>query len=121
MLDFVGNSGEIKLISVADVLAGDDIDPINLKEAVRIATKSGETVDIEEVAEKGKSSLDLKAVERKEAERRQKLLTKTKADRADYSAVDVDLFGGPEFASTNEKYVDMITKGQQGFYSISLA
>ena len=114
MLDFVGNSGEIKLISVADVLAGDDIDPINLKEAVRIATKSGETVDIEELAEKVKQSR-LEAVERKEAERRQKLLTKTKADRADYSAVDVDLFGGPEFASTNEKHVDMITKGQQGF------
>lgn len=113
ILDFVGNSGDIKLVSVADVLAGDRIDPIDLAEAVRVATKSGETVDIEEVAEKVKQSR-LEAEERKEAERRQRLLTKTKADHADYSTVDVDLFGGPTFESDG-KYVEPITKGQQGF------
>lgn len=114
VLDFVGNSGDIKLISVADVLAGDDINPIDLKEAISIATKTGETVDIEELAEKAKQSR-LEAAERKESERRQKLLTKTKADRADYSAVDVDLFSGPEFTISNDKHVDPITKGQQRF------
>jgi superfamily II DNA or RNA helicase len=113
ILDFVGNSGDIKLISVADVLAGDRIEPIDLAEAVRVATKSGETVDIEELAEKMKQSR-LEAEERKEKERRQRLLTKTKADRADYSVVDVDLFGGPTFESDG-KYVEPITKGQQGF------
>ena len=113
ILDFVGSSGDIKLISVADVLAGDKINPIDLEEAVRVAMKSGETVDVEELAEKMKQAR-LEEKERKEIERRQKLLTKTKADRADYSTVDVDLFGGPEFSSDG-KYVEPITKGQQGF------
>lgn len=113
MLDFVGNSGDIKLISVADVLAGDRIDPIDLQEALRVATETGETVDMEELAEKMKQSR-LEEQERKEIERRQRLLTNTKADRADYSTVDVDLFGGPEFTSS-DKYVEPISKGQQGF------
>lgn len=113
VLDFVGNSGDIKLVSVADVLAGSNINPIDLAEALRVATESGETVDIEELAEKMKQSR-LEAEERKEIERRQRLLTNTKADRADYSTVDVDLFGGPAF-STDAKYVEPITKGQQGF------
>lgn len=113
ILDFVGNSGDIKLISVADVLAGDKIDPIDLAEALRVATKSGETVDMEELAEKMKQAR-LEAEERKEVERKQRLLTNTKADRADYSTVDVDLFGGPAF-KTDDKYVEPITKGQQGF------
>jgi len=113
ILDFVGNSGDIKLISVADVLAGDDIEPIDLAEALRVATESGETVNMEELAEKMKQSR-LEAAEQKEIERRQRLLTNTKADRADYSAVDVDLFGGPTFASDGS-YVEPITKGQQGF------
>lgn len=113
VLDFVGNSGDIKLISVADVLAGDGIEPIDLAEALRVATESGETVDMEELAEKMKQSR-LEAEERKEIERRQRLLTNTKADRADYSTVDVDLFGGPAFSS-DSKYVEPITKGQQGF------
>lgn len=113
ILDFVGNSGDIKLISVADVLAGNRIDPIDLKEALRVATESGETVDMEELAEKMKQAR-LEAEERKEIERQQRLLTNTKADRADYSTVEVDLFGGPVFAS-NGKHVEPITKGQQGF------
>lgn len=114
ILDFVGNSGEIKLVSVADVLAGDAIDPIDLEEAVRIATKTGETVDIEQLAEKAKQSR-IEAAARKEAERRQRLLTKTKADKADYMAVDVDLFSGPEFQSTPDRFMEPITKGQQSF------
>lgn len=113
ILDFVGNSGDIKLISVADVLAGDSIEPIDLAEALRVAVESGETVDIEELAEKMKQARE-EAEERKEIERKKRLLTNTKADRADYSTVDVDLFGGPVF-STNDKYVEPITKGQQGF------
>lgn len=113
ILDFVGNSGDIKLVSVADVLAGDNIEPIDLAEALRVATETGETVDMEALAEKMKQSR-LEAEERKEIERQQRLLTNTKADRADYSTVDVDLFGGPEFSS-DAKYVEPISKGQQGF------
>lgn len=114
ILDFVGNSGDIKLISIADVLAGDSIEPIDLAEAVRVASESGETVDIEELAEKVKQNR-LEAEERKEKERLKRLLTNTKADRADYSMVDVDLFSGREFNSSDDGYVEPISKKQQGY------
>ena len=99
ILDFVGNSGEHKLISVADVLAGDRVEPIDLKEAIRIATETGEAVDIEELAEKVKQARQ-EAAERKEQERLRRLMTNTKADHADYTAVDVDLFGGQKFEAS---------------------
>ena len=99
MLDFVGNSGEHKLISVADVLAGDRVEPIDLKEAIRIATETGEAVDIEELAEKVKQARQ-EAAERKEQERLRRLMTNTKADHADYTAVDVDLFAGQKFEAS---------------------
>jgi superfamily II DNA or RNA helicase len=101
MLDFVGNSGEHKLISVADVLAGERVDPIDLKEAVRIATETGEAVDIEALAEKVKQARQEQA-ERKEQERLRRLMTNTKADHADYTAVDVDLFAGQKFEASVE-------------------
>lgn len=101
ILDFVGNSGEHKLISVADVLAGDRVEPIDLKEAIRIATETGEAVDIEELAEKVKQARQ-EAAERKEQERLRRLMTNTKADHADYTAVDVDLFGGQKFEASVE-------------------
>jgi superfamily II DNA or RNA helicase len=101
ILDFVGNSGEHKLISVADVLAGDRVEPIDLKEAVRIATETGEAVDIEALAEKVKQARQEQA-ERKEQERLRRLLTNTKADHADYTAVDVDLFEGQKFEASVE-------------------
>jgi len=101
ILDFVGNSGEHKLISVADVLAGERVDPIDLKEAVRIATETGEAVDIEALAEKVKQARQEQA-ERKEQERLRRLMTNTKADHADYTAVDVDLFAGQKFEASVE-------------------
>jgi len=113
VLDFCGNSGEHKLISVADVLAGDKVDPIDLQEAIAIAKESGDTVDIEALAEKVKQSRQA-AAERKEQERLKRLLTNTKADHADYSAVDVDLFGGDKFKADAED-PNKITKGQIRF------
>jgi superfamily II DNA or RNA helicase len=113
ILDFVGNSGEHKLVSVADVLAGDRVDPIDLKEAVAIAKKTGEAVDMDELAEKVKQSRQEQA-ERKEKERLKRLMTNTKADHADYSAVEVSLFDGITFDSEG-KYTAPITTGQQNF------
>jgi len=113
VLDFCGNSGEHKLISVADVLAGDKVDPIDLKEAIALAKESGETVDIEVLAEKVKQAREATA-ERKEQERLKRLMTNTKADHADYSAVDVDLFGGYKFKADAED-PNKITKGQIRF------
>jgi len=101
ILDFVGNSGEHKLISVADVLAGERVEPLDLKEAVRIATETGEAVDIEALAEKVKQARQEQA-ERNEQERLRRLMTNTKADHADYTAVDVDLFSGQKFEASIE-------------------
>ena len=112
MLDFVGNSGEHKLISVADVLAGDRVDPIDLKEAIRIATETGEAVDIEQLAEKVKQARQ-EAAERKEQERLRRLMTNTKADHADYTAVDVDLFGGQKFEASVENGAAISVKQQR--------
>lgn len=112
ILDFVGNSGEHKLISVADVLAGDRVEPIDLKEAIRIATETGEAVDIEELAEKVKQARQ-EAAERKEQERLRRLMTNTKADHADYTAVDVDLFGGQKFEASVENGAAISVKQQR--------
>ena len=112
MLDFVGNSGEHKLISVADVLAGDRVEPIDLKEAIRIATDTGEAVDIEALAEKVKQAR-LEQAERKEQERLRRLMTNTKADHADYTAVDVDLFAGQKFEASVENGAAISVKQQR--------
>lgn len=96
VLDFVGNSGNHKLISVADVLAGNDVDPIDLQEALAVAKQSSEPQDMEELIEKAKQAREEKERKRQEAAR-QRLSTKHKADRADYTATDVDLFNGASF------------------------
>jgi superfamily II DNA/RNA helicase len=96
VLDFVGNSGKHKLISVVDVLAGNDVDPIDLHEALTIAKLESEPQDMEELLEKAKQAREEKEKRREEA-RQKRLSTKHKADRADYTATDVDLFNGSSF------------------------
>jgi superfamily II DNA or RNA helicase len=119
ILDFVGNSGEHKLISVADVLAGDRVEPIDLKEAVRIATETGEAVDIEALAEKVKQARQEQA-ERKEQERLRRLMTNTKADHADYTAVDVDLFAGQKFEASVKNGAAISPPQQRFLYKLGI-
>ena len=112
VLDFVGNSGKHKLVSVVDVLAGDRIDPLDLEEALKVATETGETVDIEELAEK----IKLAREERQERENDRKarlLVTNTFASAAAYSAVEIDLFAGASFKADNDP--EPATRGQCGF------
>jgi hypothetical protein len=113
VLDFCGNSGEHKLVSVADVLAGDSVDPIDLAQAIAIAKEEGETVDTAELIEKVKQARK-EAEDRKEAERIKRLMTSTKADHADYTAVDVNLFAGDKFES-NGSQAEMASDGQRRF------
>lgn len=94
VLDFVGNSGNHKLISVADVLAGDDVDARDLEQAIRIAKESHEASDMDELVEKAKNAREAK--EREEEEKR-KLSTHRKADAVSMRTVDVDLFDGSTF------------------------
>jgi superfamily II DNA or RNA helicase len=111
ILDFVGNSGKHRLASVIDVLAGSSVGKIDIEEALAIAKKSGDTVDMEALAEQVKQARK-EAKERAEKARRERLMTRTKADSADYHAVDVDMFDGEQFdysggepkASKNQQY-----------------
>lgn len=100
ILDFVGNSGKHKLVSVADVLAGDSVKPIDLQAALKKAMKSNEPVDMDELIEKAKQAREKRekaAAEREEERKRQRQSTTHKADRVEYSAHDVDLFNGRGF------------------------
>ena len=96
ILDFVGNSGNHKLVSVGDVLAGETVDPIDLEAALIAAKASDEPVDIEELIEKAKTAREEKLKREQEA-RDRRTSTRHKADHADYTATDVDLFGGRKF------------------------
>lgn len=118
VLDFVGNSGNHKLVSVADVLAGEDVDARDLAQAIRLAKDSKESSDMEELVEKAKNAREAK--EREEEEKR-KLSTHRKADAVEMRAVDVDLFGGNKFDAyrdyepsnphaASQKQVDFLTK-----------
>lgn len=98
ILDFVGNSGRHKLISVADVLAGTDVDPIDLQAALMAAKQIGASVDMDDLIEKAKQARQEREQRQKElAEERRRQSTHHKADRADYTAQDVDLFRGGSF------------------------
>jgi superfamily II DNA or RNA helicase len=114
VLDFVGTSGDIKLVSVMDVLAGESVDPLDLAEAMQVAVDAKVEFDPLEAIEKVKQARQ-EANQRKEAERRATLVTRTKADRADYSAVNVDIFGGERFDSYKKtEGAEPITRGQFG-------
>lgn len=95
VLDFCGNAGDHKLISVADCLAGEAVNSADLDEAVKEAKDAGEAVDMEELIEKAKAAREER--QRLAEEARKKLSTKNKAENCQYTAEDVDLFAGNPF------------------------
>ena len=96
VLDFVGNSGRHKLVSVADVLAGNDVDPLDLEEAKAEAREAAEPVDMEQLVEKAKQARQERE-ERKREEAERRMRTRHRADAAEYTADDVDLFDARNF------------------------
>lgn len=96
VLDFCGNAGNHKLISVADCLAGEAVDPHDLEEAVIAAKGMQDPADMEELIEKAKQAREAREAIAEEAAK-QRLSTKNKADKCDYTASDVDLFAGNPF------------------------
>lgn len=94
VLDFVGNSGRHKLVSVVDVLAGADVDERDVETAIRLAKKSDVAQDMDALLEKAKTAREAKE---RAAEEKRKLSTHRKADYADVRTTDVDLFGGRKF------------------------
>ena len=102
ILDFVGNAGKHKLQSLGDVLAGDKVDPIDLAEALKIARKEGEAVDIEALVQKVKQAREEKEERQREAKKKREI-TRHKATGIDYRTADVDLFRGMQWEATSEK------------------
>jgi hypothetical protein len=96
VLDFTGDCGNHKLVSVGDILAGDDVDPIDLEAALIAAEQAGAPVDIEELIEKAKQARE-EAIARKEEARKKRMQTGTYAENGVYHSTDVDIFGGRRF------------------------
>jgi superfamily II DNA/RNA helicase len=96
VLDFTGDCGNHKLVSVGDILAGDDVDPIDLEAALIAAEQAGAPVDIEELIEKAKQARE-EAMARKEEARKKRMQTGTYAENGVYHSTDVDIFGGRRF------------------------
>lgn len=97
VLDFVGNSGKHKLISVFDVLAGSDVEPIDLEAALAIAKETPESVDVDELIEKAKQAREEREKRLAEQKERERIATERRADQAGYTAQDVDIFSGGSF------------------------
>lgn len=118
VLDFYGNADRHKLISVADVLAGDDVDELDLKAALQSARKLNRAVDMEELLKRAKAAREAREerIRREQEQRRVRVATTHRADRINYVARDVDLFSGnvwkllegyeppPEYATKKQVY-----------------
>lgn len=103
VLDFVGNSGKHKLVSTADVLAG-DMPPELVEAAVEEMRETGEAEDIRQAVWRKKNERDeaeRKAAEERERKQREALAAeesrraKLKAE-AEYRAKQVDPFGAQQ-------------------------
>ena len=96
VLDFVGNAGRHKLVSVADCLAGSAADPLDIEEAIAEAKELDDPADMEELIEKAKAAREERQRLAEEAERK-RLSTRNRAENCDYSSQDIDLFRGDPF------------------------
>lgn len=121
VLDFVGNSGRHKLVSVANVLAGDEIDPVDLEAALKYARKRQEALDMQKVLEEVRQKR-IEREEKRKAAARVVAQTKTFAENARYTATDVDLFSGEKSTGPLAPAIrlDSITKAQMIFITSKL-
>lgn len=97
ILDFVGNSGRHKLISVADVLAGEAVHESDLAAAIKAAKKSDGPVNMEALIEKAKQARENREARKAEREEKARLEASHRAERCEYTTQDVDIFGGKGF------------------------
>lgn len=123
VLDFVGNSGKHKLVSSADVLAG-DMPPDLVEEAIEEMKQTGEAEDIREAVWRKKEERDAEIVRQEELRKERLRLAqvaeearraKLKAE-AEYRAKNVDPFNGaPEPERHQAVYRGGATDAQVGF------
>lgn len=97
VLDFCGNSGTHKLVSVVDLLAGDDVVDVDVAAAVEDAKRAGRAVDMQEVVEQVKEARERREARAREEAALRDRTTRHYAERVDYTAVDVDPFGDSRF------------------------
>ena len=88
VIDFVGNLGKNEVTTSLDLLAGETLDPLDLKEALRIAQAEDREVDLEEIVEKVKAAREER--ERKEAAEKERANYRAKTIR--YTADEIPLF-----------------------------
>ena len=102
VLDFVGNAGRHKLVSVVDVLAGDGVDKVDLEAALKYARKRNEALDMNEVIEKQRQKRLEREAKRK-ANKRKVEQTSHFAHEVDYRTTDVDPFAGDAATAVSTK------------------
>ena len=93
VLDFVGISGKHKLVSTADVLAGDAL-PDDIASAVKRAKKSGETIDVRKAVRDATDRRMKREQAKREEEEKRRALQNGPKYQAQYETRDVSLFGG---------------------------
>lgn len=93
VLDFVGISGKHKLVSTADVLAGEAL-PEDVASAVKRAKKSGDTVDIRKAVREASDRRMKKEQAKRDEEEKRRVLQNGPKYQAQYETRDVSLFGG---------------------------
>ena len=91
VLDFVGNSGRHKLVSVFDVLGGESLQEDIGKARKRAIAKEGEPVDVLDAIDKAKRDREKREANALERKRVQLL-----AQNHDYTEKEVNLFGDNE-------------------------
>lgn len=95
VIDFVGNLGRNQITTSVDLLAGDDIEPIDLQEALKVAQSTDREIDLEEVIEKVKAAREAKEAKEREEEERKR--SRYKATNISYTVDEIALFLKNEF------------------------
>lgn len=88
VLDFVGNSGQHKLVSAADVLGG-NMDTLVVQEANRIAKKEGKPVDTLELLMRAEASVHAQEERKRQINERKKIKAKAKYRKKSLDPFDV--------------------------------
>jgi len=115
VLDFVGNSGRHKLMTVADCLAGADVDRRDIDEAIRVARQANSIQDMAALVEQAREAREKR---QEEEERRRHETTHFMATRADVQQVAVPLWAGDKFdafVDYTPQYSDSATQKQVAF------
>ena len=113
VLDYVGTSRDVKIVTVADLLAGTDVTDDDIQAA---ADMSRDAVDPADVAELLQRAMEARKEKEAKAEAERLAMAAHRSKSVEYQATDVPLFGdGPTWKEKIEHYqpaVDGATEKQ---------